>query len=320
MSRRKTISVSSFLAIVAAIALAACSKTADESPSPAPETTPVPAAEAQAATRKENVYTFRIGTLSATALLDGSMELPNDNKVFGVGRTPEEVAAVLSAAGQPTDKLKLTIQPLLVKTSDRVLLFDTGAGTLFGPGTGKLMASFADAGLDPQSVTDIFISHSHGDHVGGLVNTEGKLAFPNAKIHLSKTEWDFMSGQDQYKAMVTAIGPRIDAFAPGAELVPGIVTAIEIRGHTPGHSGYLINSGQDSLLYVGDSMHHYIVSVHKPEWTIAFDGDSPTASASRASLIAESASSAQRIYAVHFPFPGLGRMAERGGGFVWVAE
>jgi glyoxylase-like metal-dependent hydrolase (beta-lactamase superfamily II) len=320
MSRSSTTRVVSFLAVVAT-ALAGCSKTAEDAPAPevaAPA--PSPAAASAPAAKQENVKAFKIGELSAMALLDGAVEIPNDNKVFGVGRTPEEVAAVLSAAGLPTDKLQLTIQPLLVKSADRVLLFDTGAGSNFGPGAGHISVALAEAGVDPQSVTDIFISHSHGDHVGGLVNAEGKLAFPNATIHMSRPEWAHMSGLDQYKAAVVPIKPRIDAFAPGAELVPGVVTAVEIKGHTPGHSGYKIGSGSDALLYVGDSMHHYIVSVQKPEWTIAFDGDSATATASRTEVIANSATSGQRIYAVHFPFPGIGKFEKQGAGIVWVGE
>ena len=308
-----------FVAVLTASVLVACSrKDAAEPTAVAPA--PAPAAESAPAPKPANVHSFRIGELAAMALLDGGLEVPNDNKAIGVGRTPEEVAALLSAAGQPADKLQLSVQPLLVKSADRVLLFDTGAGSLFGPGAGHLAGALAEAGVDPQSVTDIFISHSHGDHVGGLVNAEGKLAFPNAAIHLSKPEWMHMSGQDQYKPLVAAIKPRIDAFAPGAELVPGVVKAVEIKGHTPGHSGYQITSGADSILYVGDSMHHYIVSVQKPEWTIAFDGDSATASKSRAELIMQSASSGQRIFAVHFPFPGIGKFEKRGDGIVWVGE
>ena len=96
--------------------------------------------------------------------------------------------------------------------------------------------------------------------------------------------------------------------------------AVEIKGHTPGHSGYLITSGPDSLLYVGDSMHHFVISVQKPEWTIAFDGDAPTAQKSRAELIAASAANGQRIYAVHFPFPGVGKFEKQGDKIVWVGE
>ena len=200
------------------------------------------------------------------------------------------------------------------------MLFDTGAGGNFGPGAGQLTTSLAEAGIDPQSVTDIFISHSHGDHVGGLVNAEGKMAFPNATIHISKPEWTYMSGLDQYKSVVPVIKAEVDAFEPNADLVAGVVKAVEIKGHTPGHSGYLIKSGADTLLYVGDSMHHFIVSVQKPEWTIAFDGDNAVATASRIKLISDLATSGERIYAVHFPFPGIGKMEKKGDGAVWVAE
>ncbi len=242
---RSSKSVTPFFFIAVLAALAGCSKTADES---APAAAAPPAAAESPTAAKQDAGAFKIGALSALALRDGELELPNDNKVFGVGRTPAEVATVLSAAGQPTDKLHLDIHPLLVKTADRVLLFDTGAGNNFGPGAGKLSASLAEAGVDPQSVTDIFISHSHGDHVGGLVNAEGNLAFPNASIHLSKAEWAYMSGLDHYKAIVPVLAAKVGAFAPGAELVPGVVTAVEIKGHTPGHSGYRITSGSDSLL------------------------------------------------------------------------
>jgi len=309
----------SFIAIGAAIVLAACSKPA-EAPKEAAAPAPAPVAEAAPAPKPANVHAFSIGELSAMALRDGAMELPNDNKVFGLGRTPEEVAAVLGAAGQPTDKLALTIEPLLVKAKDRVLLFDTGAGTLFGPGSGLLAGSLAEAGIDPSTITDIFISHSHGDHVGGLVNAQGALNFPNAKIHMAKAEWKSMSANEQYGALVTAIKPKVEAFTPGAELVPGTVKAVDVKGHTPGHSAYLITSGADSLLYVGDSMHHFVVSLQKPEWAMAYDGDQKTGAASRAALIADSAAKGQRIYAVHFPFPGIGKFEKQGDGFAWVAE
>lgn len=317
------------LVILSFAVLAACSKK-EAAPPPAAAPAEPPVAEAAPAPKEENVKEFMIGELSAKALRDGGMEVPNDNKVFAVGHTPEEVAAVLAANSQPTDKLALSIQPLLVRTIDRVLLFDSGAGGNFGPGSGKLSAALAEAGIDPKVVTDIFISHVHGDHVGGLVNADGALNFPNATIHISRPEWNFMTtvpadmaakvGLGNRDILVAAMKPRIDAFAPGSQLIRGTVKAVEIKGHTPGHSGYLITSGPDSLLYVGDSMHHFIVSVQKPDWTIAFDGDHTIAEASRAKLIADSAASGQRIYAVHFPFPGLGKFEKKGEGYAWVAE
>jgi glyoxylase-like metal-dependent hydrolase (beta-lactamase superfamily II) len=314
--------------IVTVSLIAACSKKeAPPSAAAAPAEAPAPA---PAPAKVEGVEPIKIGDLSALALRDGGIELPNDNKVFGLEKTPEEVAAVLGAAGQPTDKLTLSIQPLLVKSADRVLLFDTGAGSNFGPGAGKLGESLTAAGIDASGVTDIFISHVHGDHVGGLVNAQGALAFPNATIHISKPEWTFLSGLKPEAAkelgladqatLVAAMTPKVNAFAPNADLVPGVVQAVEIKGHTPGHSGYLITSGTNSVLYVGDSMHHYVVSVQKPEWTMGYDGDRKTGAASRAALVAKLAADGQRVFSVHFPFPGIGKIEKQGDQFVWVAE
>ena len=331
--QRHTFVRASFIAAFGALALAACSKSdsppaADAAPAVA---TPAPAAEAPPpAPAPENVHSFKIGELSAMALRDGYLEFPNDTKIFGVGHTVDEVSALLTAAALPTDKLQLSLQPLLVKTADKVLLFDTGAASNFGPTAGMLPASLAEAGVEPASVTDIFISHVHGDHVGGLVNADGKLVFANATIHISKAEWKFLTtvkpeiakqmGLGTRDALVAAMKPKVVAFNPGAELVPGVVKAVDIKGHTPGHSGYMITSGSDSLLYVGDSMHHSIISVTKPEWPMAFDADQKAGAASRAALIAQSAKSGQRIYAVHFPFPGIGKFVGNGKEFAWVAE
>ncbi len=322
MQRVTTPQTLSLISFVAALALAACSKTADAPPPAAEAPAATPAAEMPAVPKVENVKEFMVGEYRALALRDGTLELPNDNKVFGAGRTPEEVAAVLNAAGQPTDKLHLTIQPLLVRALDRVLLFDTGAGSTFGPTAGQLQTSLAEAGVDAKSVTDIFISHTHGDHAGGLVNAQGALTFPNATVHLSKAEWKSLSDNtgDWQTGLVAAIKPKVNAFAPGSQIIKGTVKAVDIKGHTPGHSGYLITSGPESLLYVGDSMHHYVVSVQKPEWTNSFDGDDAVASKSRAALIADSAAKGRRVYAVHFPYPGIGKFEKQGDGFVWVAE
>ena len=168
------------------LALAACAKKEEAAPASAAPA-PAPVAESPPpAPKVVNARAFTIGELYAFSLRDGTLEFPNDNKIFGVGHTPEDVAALLSAAGQPTDNIHLDLDPLLVKDAERVMLFDTGAGSNFGPSAGQLPQSLQEAGVDAQSVTDIFISHVHGDHVGGILNAEGALTFPNAKIHIER--------------------------------------------------------------------------------------------------------------------------------------
>src|SRR5690606_38205215 len=236
------------------------------------------------------------------------------------GRPTEDVAALLAAAGEPTDALHLSIQPLLVRGGERVLLFDTGAGNVAWARGGRLPASLDAGGVQPSQVTDVFISHLHADHVGGLLTSGGTLAFPDATVHLSAPEWAAMQADPNAAALVAAIRPKVAAFEPGAELVPGMVTAVVDDGHTPGHSAYLITSGDERLLYIGDTAHHFVVSVQRPEWTIAYDTDASLAQKRRREILQRAADENTRVYAVHFPFPGLGRFEARDGNFAWVPE
>lgn len=292
------------------MALAACN--------PAAETTDAAATETAAVVSSPDVHAFKIGTMDAFALRDGSLSVPNDNQTLAVGESAEDTAALLTAAGLATDTLSLSIQPLLVKNGDAVLLFDTGAAGAMGT-DGKLMGSLTAAGVQPDQVTDIFISHLHGDHIGGLVTSAGALAFPNAAIRMSNEEWAAMQADATLAALVTAITPKVQAFAAGSEIVPG-VASVDIDGHTPGHSGYRIGTGPDSLTYFGDTMHHHVISVQRPDWTIQFDGDEATAEASRKALLERAASENLHLYGVHFPFPGLGRIRKDGETFVWTPD
>jgi glyoxylase-like metal-dependent hydrolase (beta-lactamase superfamily II) len=274
---------------------------------------------------------FTINGHRAVALKDGELEVPVDGKSFVVGIPDETVGAVLRADGAATDHFEFSIQPLLVHAGVHVLLFDTGAGSSFGDIAGMLTLSMLAAGEKPSSVTDIFISHAHGDHIGGLLTPTGALAFPNATIHISKPEWKWLRSlkEDEAKdlvgiqhlsALVNVIKPKVIAFRPGADLLPGIVKAVELKGHTPGHSGYHIGSGTDSVLIVGDAMHSYLVSVRRPDWQVAFDVDQHVGATTRVALIESSSRNGQRLYAEHFPFPGIGRIVKGTSGASWQPE
>jgi glyoxylase-like metal-dependent hydrolase (beta-lactamase superfamily II) len=177
------------------------------------------------------------------------------------------------------------------------------------------MKSLAAAGVAPADITDIFISHAHGDHVGGLV-TAGALVYPNAAIHMSAPEWAAMQADDKAKPIATAIAAKVAPFEPGAKLLPE-VTAVATPGHTAGHSSYEIASNGEKLFYLGDVAHHFVISLAHPTWSIAFDGDKPAAQAMRQQTLAKLAADHELVYAVHFPFPGLGHIQAKGDGFAW---
>lgn len=268
---------------------------------------PAPAAPAARA--------FSIGKVKFVALRDMSNVVPNDGSVFGVGVPTDQVAAVLKAHGAPTDRIPLGVDALLAVLPGHVVLLDTGLGPKVD---GVLPLSLAEAHVAPASVTDILITHSHGDHIGGLLTKEGGLAFPNATIHMSAPEWAFLQAEGN-KAVVEAISPKVQPFEPGAEVVPGI-RSVPLPGHTPGHSGYLIGSGKDALLDIGDTAHSSVISLAKPDWTIQYDTDADQGRAQRKAELAKLATSHQRIFAPHFPYPGVGYVVKAGDGYSWQPQ
>ncbi|UNK48948.1 MBL fold metallo-hydrolase [Lysobacter sp. S4-A87] len=312
-------------ALTSACLLAGCSRPQpaanDAATAPAGATPEAPTATAATAVpATQDVFRFKVGTLDAVALEDGDIDAANDGKTFAVGQAPADVAALLTAAGQPTDMLHLSIQPLLVRSGAQVLLFDTGAGDVSWARAGRLQASLRAAGVEPAQVTDIFLSHQHQDHTGGLLARDGTLAFANAAIHVSAAEWASLKGDGDAAALVAAMTPKVVTFQPGATVIPGVVTAVDVAGHTPGHSAYEIQSGSERLLYIGDAAHHFVISVQRPDWTVQYDQDAPRAQASRRALLQRAADGNLRVYSVHFPFPGLGHFKAQGDSFVWVPE
>ena len=275
---------------------------------------------APAAVISPDVSAVRIGTLEATALRDGTINLPAGDAKASPWTNTAEVSALLTSAGV-TDGIHLSIQPLLVRDGERVVLIDTGAGGQMGT-EGKLVASLRAAGVEPGQVTDVLISHAHGDHVGGLVGADGRLTFPNAVIRMSEPEWAFAragAAEAGAEPLLAAITPKVEPFAPGAQVTPSI-KAIPLAGHTPGHSGYEIVSGGDRLLYIGDAMHSSIISVQRPDWRNGWDADNAAAVTTRQGLLEGGVTGSRRIYGVHFPFPGVGRFQRQDDGFVWVPE
>lgn len=258
---------------------------------------------------------IRIGDGTAAALRDAINVVPDDGKVFGLGQTPQAVGAVLRAAGAPADPITLSVDALLVRVGTHVVLIDTGLGPKVG---GALPASLAKAGVRPDQVTDVLITHGHPDHVGGLLAADGTLAFPNAAVRMSMPEWEHLRTTGD-KALVAAITPKVQAFIPGTMVLPHIAS-VSLPGHTPGHSGYRIGMGPTALLDIGDTAHSSIVSLVHPEWPIGYDGDKPLGRATRERLLARLAQNGERIWAPHFPYPGVGRIVKRGTGYAFVAE
>lgn len=301
--------------------------------------TPMAAFGAQAAARTGQqpggFYRFKIGSLDALALCDAWSTMSPAHPMFAPEATPEEFAGVMREHYQPADRVTLYVNVLCVRMGPEVMLIDAGNAAGRGPTSGLTAANLAAAGIRADEVTAIIISHAHPDHVGGLTNADGSLAFPNARCFINKVEHNFWTGgspdlsksgvpASRHAGMVAgaqaslkAVRSKLELVQGGDKTLPGI-ELIETFGHTPGHTSVLISDGDDRLAAMGDLAHNYVVMFARPGWTIGFDTDPRAAAAARKRMFDRLAADRTRVFGYHLPWPALGHIAAHAEGYVWV--
>jgi glyoxylase-like metal-dependent hydrolase (beta-lactamase superfamily II) len=274
-------------------------------------------------------YRMMVGDFEVTALSDGTVMLPMTT--FLTGTAAGETKRAYERAFL-TDPVETSVNTYLVNTGTKLVLIDTGAGKLFGPTLGVLLANLKAAGYQPEQIDEVYITHMHADHVGGLT-VDGKPAFPNAVVRADKHDADFwldpktLAGAPKddrasVEGVQAAFAPYIAAgrfkpFEGDAELVPG-VSAHASHGHTPGHTTYVVESKGQKLVLWGDLMHVAAVQFPNPAVTIKFDSDSKTAAVERRKAYIDAAKQGYWVAAAHLPFPGVGHLRKDGSGYVFV--
>jgi len=292
--------------------------------------TAVHAAAPQIKTQAPGFYRMMLGDFEVTALFDGTIDL--EVKKLLTNTTQAQVGKLLDRSFKK-DLVPTSVNSYLINTGSKLVLIDTGAGSLFGPTLGNLRNNLLASGYKPEQVDDVFITHMHGDHVGGLI-VDGKLAFPNATIHAGQEDADFWLSKANlekatpemkgfFQGAQASLNPYVEAgkFKPlkgdTADLVPGI-KAVAAHGHTPGHNTYVVESKGQKLVLWGDLMHVASVQFVQPQVTISFDVDSKAAAAERKKAYADAAKGRYLVGSAHLPFPGLGRIRAEGSGYAWV--
>jgi glyoxylase-like metal-dependent hydrolase (beta-lactamase superfamily II) len=257
---------------------------------------------------------FSIGGFEVTTLLAGTTPREDPQSIFGMNVSAEEFAEVSAANFLSTDVSQFFFTPTIVNTGGELILFDTGLNAA------GITGALAAAGYTPDQVDIVVLTHMHGDHIGGLMQ-DGTPTFANARYVTGQVEYDHWAaaGNEGFDANVRPLAEQM-TFLSGGQDVAGGITAVEAFGHTPGHMTFRLDSEGAGLMLFADLANHPVWSLARPDWEVRFDADKSAAAASRRNILGMIA--ADRIPAVgyHMPFPAVGFVDTREGGFHWVPE
>lgn len=231
----------------------------------------------------------------------------NDYEIFPIqdnlsprmmGRTlfPDAPDSLIAELGLE-EGIPASVSAFLVKTGGNEILFDAANGA---PDS-QLMPVLESLQTTADEVDYIFITHLHGDHIGGLLK-EGEAVFSNALVYINKTEYDAwmaMEGRQSegLRNICNAYGERVKTFTLEDELPCGI-EAVEAYGHTPGHTAYRVG---DALI-AGDVMHGTALQARYPEFSAGFDMDKEMSVKTRRAIL-KMAEEGIKVYGMHFPAP-----------------
>jgi glyoxylase-like metal-dependent hydrolase (beta-lactamase superfamily II) len=315
-------------AVLASTALAATPLAA---PSLAQTSTPssTSATGTTAGAQAPGFYRYKVGDIEVTAIQDGFARRPLE----GFVRNAElpQVQQAMQDAFLPNDALPISFTTLVLRQGNTLTLIDTGNGDLGAPTSGQWMKNFRAAGFEPAQVTNVVISHFHGDHINGLRLKDGTAVFPKAEVMVPEAEWAFWMDEARMNQAPEAMKPAfqgvrrvfgpiandVKRYAMDKEVVPGL-TSVAAPGHTPGHTAYILSSGSGKLMVMSDVTNHPALFVRNPDWSAVFDMDADQARATRRKMLDMAAAERAQVAFYHAPFPATGFIAKEGNGFRFV--
>ena len=276
-------------------------------------------------------HRLNLGNAEVTVISDGPLSLGDPKGTF-TGVPEDEMRKMLTDNFLSPTSIVLEQNSPIVNTGDKLVLFDTGLGSTkgFGPTTGRQQKSMAEAGIKPADIDAVVFSHAHPDHVGGVVDDNGKPLFPNAQYYIAQNDLEFWTDEGKNngplkdfiaiaRKNLLPVRDRIVFYKDGQEFLPGI-QAVSAPGHTVGHTMFMIASDGKSFAYLADLTHHPILLLEKPRMEFSYDTDPKQAAASRVKMLDVLAATKTAVLPYHYPWPGIGHIVKTGEGFHYVPQ
>jgi glyoxylase-like metal-dependent hydrolase (beta-lactamase superfamily II) len=257
----------------------------------------------------DNHTSYKIGALTMTSLRDGYVDMPPTrlrqpgNRVFD-DDLPQQVRLV-------DGNLRLSVNAFSLDDGIDVTLIDTGASNAWLPSMGYLPHALREANIAVDRVRTIAFTHTHLDHIHGLILPDGHDAFPRlSRLLVPKEELDMFRAE----ARLQRFHERAEAFEAGQRIGTNI-EAVAAHGHEVGHTCFRITSEGETVLVWGDIVHVPSIQFEQPEITWEFDDDQEQARASRLRIMALAADNMYYIAGAHLDSPGVGRITRSGTSF-----
>jgi glyoxylase-like metal-dependent hydrolase (beta-lactamase superfamily II) len=209
------------------------------------------------------------------------------------------------------ETLRGRVGSYVLRSPEGTILVDTGVGPQAMGVGGRLLVELENAGVYPEDVDTVFLTHLHGDHLGWSVKPDGEPVFPEARYVTQAAEWE-ISAPYLGRAVAGLDDLGVLELLDGEEPISEELTAIPTPGHSPGHSSLLVSSGGEQALVSGDAIVHPAQAT-EPTWNVHFDMDKEQAARTREMLLAWLEADGMIVAAGHIPGSGFGRVV-RGRG------